>query len=696
MGTINEEYAAFREHRQLADDYAAFRAQKEREQGGVIRAPQPGDNDFRNPPYGSVIGGLGGSIIGGVVAGPGGAIGGGLGGSIVGEAVQQGVEKLIGSPGAPQSPMESATRLGREALIGTGSELGGQVLSRPFAGRRIAPGIPASVTPQAKEAMRYLEPRYTKQALLPAEATEHAGLDLLQNVAEHSIFGRGTIEGFKKRRYDEVFSKIADEIVTDLGPRLSPDQVGRMVVDSVQRNREVATLPATMIYRAIDQYVAPEFETRATGMKTSRSAAPITERRVVDVPTGKTGVMGEPITKSEVQEVKTGEKLTGLRTEKTEQERQVSGARINLSPLKSQFAGLLRVARGAGGLEDRAMGTTLLEFMERKPDAVSYPVAKAIRTEIRAYRDALKNSPETKNSPAIARANSIYDSLTKSIRAGLNEYDPVTAQMWDEANLIERGGQSQYNNKIIRKLVKSAIEEGGGKPEAIAGKVLAPNNITTINYVKNAVEPKDWDGILSVKMRQMLQSAQEQTGAAVPTGKIIGKRLESEMFGPNGIGEKSMIAAYGPQRVREYKQLVNALKISQEPQGVSTGSVAIQLLQTGYAYQAAGAVASAVGISQEEVDPAVIGAGGALLFGPSLMARMMTTKGGAQWLLDGMRIPAGTTKAAGWLGRGVSMLYPREAPVRQDTAEGRAAPIVPLTRPTALPNRLLQGSVMPQ
>lgn len=658
-----------------------FRAyQQEQAQGGSIRQGGPREN----PPIGATVGGMAGAGIGLAVTGgnPLGAIVGGIGGTFVGELGQQGYELLKDPGAAPRSVGESVARVAEEEAYQLAGEGVGRLAGGLIAGRRIAPGIPKSITPNERQAMQYMTQKGYSPGYMPAEVTEAHGLDVLHNIAEFSLFGGGAIKRFRDKRDQEVFTELAQGFIDDLGPRMSPDDVGRAVAHAANHGLELEQIPIQMEYNTIEHLAAPGYVHVPTRVQVEKETEPITKTAIDKVTVKKQekvtpAVPGlqsvergtRPYDKGFVtpgtpeerelrgmrvkvteQSIQVGEQLKRMKVMTDHSEFQISGARINFLPLKEELAEALAVAKRAGGLEDRAMGTTMLEFLAEKPDVLSYPVAKQIRTELRVLQDGLAASPGTENAPAIALAQKAYTKLTKQIEAGLAEFDPSLAERWKDVNFREAAGHAQFNNDIVRAVVRHAETAGKGKPEAIVDKVFQHNNISTIQNVKNAVDPPTWDKMLSWHWRDAYAKS---AGNA--------KVLHEAFFGANGLGEKEMITAYGPERVKQYKDFLNAMEVAQKRQPDKTGTVFISLKTPGAVMQLSGGALAGLGIIQDEVDVAQTLGGAMLVLGPPILARLMTNPTSAKWIIDGMKIPAGTKEASALAARILPLAFPRMA-----------------------------------
>jgi hypothetical protein len=323
-------------------------------------------------------------------------------------------------------------------------------------------------------------------------------------------------------------------------------------------------------------------------------------------------------------------------------------ATISIQGIKhnADFQKMLRLSQASKGLEERAMGDTLLTYIEQLPDTVSYAVAKDVRTRIRTLQSTLEKGIDTKGSPAIGKAKHLYGQLTDEIRAGLSKTDPFLAEMWDEANFTTAAAQAQFNNRVIRTMVKQSIEEGGNKPEAIANQLVQQNNMTAMRTVMNAVDDPTRQAIRSYTLDRLMQDSMHN-------GVINGIKLEERMFSRKGVGEASMRTLYTPEQIHTYKQFINALKLAQDKQSEGTGRMLIQLTQGGALMNMG---AAALGKSDQFIQESA-----GILLSPLMISRLMTTPTTANIMIRGLTLPARTELAASLAGSAINALYPRSS-----------------------------------
>jgi hypothetical protein len=185
-----------------------------------------------------------GAAIAAPVPVPGARFAGGGVGYATGREVKRAIaSKITGEPMPLKPAKEVAKEAGVDIAIGTGMELGGAAVLKTLA--------PAAkkITPATKRAMDYFK-RYGGK-FTPAQATETRVLDLLENVAESSIFGGGRMGAFKRGQV-EVTEDIAQDIATRLGTRATPEEVGLLVQKSIEGKREAFNAAASALYKSVD------------------------------------------------------------------------------------------------------------------------------------------------------------------------------------------------------------------------------------------------------------------------------------------------------------------------------------------------------------------------------------------------------------------------------------------------------------
>lgn len=205
-----------------------------RERGGLLRAAP------------EALGATAGFLLGKT---PATARAGGVLGAAGGEALGQLGQRLLGG-GGPETSTEAAARVG---LAGGTEFLGGKLFEAAGRGvRRLIPEteFAEAVTPEAKEAIEILRPR--GGILTPAQATENRATDVLQNVAEGSLFGGGAITTVKKRGKDIINDVITNFVISSRG-QLSKEELGGLVTSAIEKSASNFRAASRGLFKAVDE-----------------------------------------------------------------------------------------------------------------------------------------------------------------------------------------------------------------------------------------------------------------------------------------------------------------------------------------------------------------------------------------------------------------------------------------------------------
>lgn len=201
---------------------------------------------------------LAGGMVGGLVTAakrsPVAMAAAGLGGA-AGEAAKQLYQQATDSPNAPQTGMDAAKRIG---MSGATQALG------EGAGRLIGAGLTKMAAPFAKtfkgdiaEADDALKSAMgSKIGFTPAQKTDSHIVDVLENVAEQSFTGGGTMMNFRKLQ-QEGYSKITGSVLADFekhaGGKATPEEVGLIFQNAKAAKNAVWKRLAGMKYNKVDQ-----------------------------------------------------------------------------------------------------------------------------------------------------------------------------------------------------------------------------------------------------------------------------------------------------------------------------------------------------------------------------------------------------------------------------------------------------------
>jgi len=174
-----------------------------------------------------------GATVGGVAGAPGGipgAVGGAMLGGAAGRAGKQLYQHATGAPEAPATSFQAAKDIGLAGVEQAAYEAVGGIVAKG-AGKMLAP-FAKTLSSRGVRAMKVLKEYMPKKypSLLPAQVTEHRGLDWLHSVAEHSIGGGNVI--FKHKRFlSEAIEGMTDDIASAFGTKVGPTELGETVAE---------------------------------------------------------------------------------------------------------------------------------------------------------------------------------------------------------------------------------------------------------------------------------------------------------------------------------------------------------------------------------------------------------------------------------------------------------------------------------
>lgn len=563
------------------------------------------------PPIGAMVGGLAGNVIGAVSPVPGGSLLGGTIGSGLGQGIQGAVEQSFDAPGAPKSAQEAGQRIARETAFGLAGETVGRGLAMGARLFRAADPKPllrmfsGAVTPEAQRALEFIRLPNNAPGLTPAEATDARSLDLIQNVTEHSLIGGSFIRGFKDQR-EQFFTKMADEMLEAVGPQLDSFEAGKLFVASVKANEKLFKHPANVLYNTIRNEIAPK---RVTKVRTARQ------------PVGKGG------TKALIPRTETFETLEG-------------GLRSEFDPVR----GLLGPANINTEIRQRLPKevTASLEALPKKPYTTDLML---MRTDLRAKREALEAGLTTRKDPSIGALKQVEKTLDNVINNTLRRKEPGLLASKIEADRIWSEGSKTFQNKFIKKLNRMADIDAGGNIEGIVKSTFTTP--TQMHLVKRALRPDQWDKIARRGMEDLIIKNS-------PDGVLNGKTLERAFMERGALGPRGLQTAVGKENTKNWQELANALKKSQEKQAAGEGRMLIQLTQ------ASAAVQLLVDLP-DAISEGLNGPSAAILIGPAALAFAMTRPKIARLLIRGVETtPKNRRELAGLVGRLSQALIPRE------------------------------------
>lgn len=594
MADKRQEYEAFKKRQ----EYNAYKGRMVSGQVGTGLQPLP-SNTFAPPseksvsekpstflrdlPYGSIVGGTIGASMGGI---PGSIVGAG-GGEAAEQLVKRGSNVALGTElDVPKTSMEAAQKIGTEgalAGLGEGVMRGGVTVVN-----KALKTFSGSVTPAAKEAIDFL-----KEYIPVKERSVLNPLRYLAGKGKQETMALLPAEATQNRVLD-ILHNISEASIIG-GSRLQDFKLNRV-----------------KLFEDISDDIVKSFGELAEPDK-----------------------VGELFMETVNKNIQPSRLLANSLYNSAEELGR--GAEISMVGLKEFARPLAKISENIGGIGGTASGDNLIQAILNMPDNVEYPVAKELRSRLLSVVDEF--SIANKKAPAIGKAKKLTSLIDEATEKGLSQYNPKALETWREANKVYREGSEVFDNKFIRRLVKSADPDFGGQPETIAKAIFKPGAVSNIKRAKEALgglDSSSWRNMQSYYTQSLFSKSTNKSGI------LLGTDLEANLIGKAGMGEKALNEIYTPAQLAKVKQFANALKVSQTRQSEGTGRMFIQLTQAGAIVQ----LATGWGDDQH-LKPASV----AVVLGPYVLSRVFTNPALASALIKGVQGGVKTKVAAGTLGR---------------------------------------------
>jgi hypothetical protein len=590
--------------------------QAENRRNEELSMPTPVSETAQASPDEASIIDIMGTLLSGTRTVPSAVIGGGT------EAVKQLYQHATGSPDAPQTTTEAATRIGERAVeYGVGTKVG----------KKIGEGIGAAtrkifqkpMTQEATQAQKFavegmplggeqLAP-VNPLPMTPSQMTENTVYGVLENIGKGSVFGGGPLQKFDIANED-LTKRTIEKFTDQLGQTLDKEHLGQMFVMINRGDLRIAQAPAKALYHAIGEAVKQK---------------PV--ERIRMVPSEFVNAAGQPIMKPE--------KYMDLD----------GGAWVDLRGIKAWAKPIANRAEATADMGSDITGGALAKRILAMDDFMPYEAAKDLREVSRALSSQFMI--DNKKAPAIGVARHIEGQLTKEIDNGLGRFDPTIRDQWREANKIYAQASSKYDNTFIRHLIKVATEKEGGLPEQVYGMIVKPQGSTLLRRAKVAInaETSDdgkqlWQSFGAKVLHNSLDTARDKT-----THRIDFQKLNNLLFSKGesgetaGLGMKSIRELYDNEQIDWLKKAINVGIQQQKGNPTDVGKMLIQMKTGGAIANLANtglvALGTGAGYYYGGGEGAIAGASTVLL-GPEMLAHVMTNPKTAQWFVRGMQVPA--------------------------------------------------------
>lgn len=561
-----------------------------------------------------------------------------FGGGAAGEAGQQGVEAQLDIPGGPTSTQDRLRMMGTEGALQAAGEGIGLAAGRGVG--QVAEGMRRPVDPEAaralvfaKSGMALTQPGTGQaQRMLPSQFADVGEMpmtvgrltgsptyDVLENLAAGSLLGSPVMSQFTK--HGEAAVDATARIFADtMGKALEPDDLGRLIVGTIERHRDTARGPASVIYKAIEKLTEPIPKQR-------------TITKQVQVGGGITDAHGKPIMRIATETV-------------TEM---VNPAPIRMKAVRDFAEPLRKVAKEINNIGSGTAGDELVNLLATLKDEVSYGAAKSLRTRLRSEREAIEYV--NKRAPAIGvltKAEKLVDQATEQ---GLERFNPEVVKAWRKANYIWARTSETYNNDLMVSLAKAADKYHGGMPEKVVADLLRAD-VSDLERARTALRPHT-EAFRSLK-RAFIEHLYNKAGLNVEA-TLRGKEFEQLLIKPENA--RRLRVLFEPNEVAWLREFSNLAQQQQKIPSTKLGSFLIQMKQGNLMMQLVGGGLTA---GAGHVSGAVVG----FVITPGVLAHLAATQRGRDILVRGMKMQASDPQAAQVTGQFVAALIGAGVPTQ--------------------------------
>jgi len=420
-------------------------------------------------------GGMAGGALGATAGHP--IIGAGLGGATAESLVQLG-EHAWAPEAAPQTSWDAAKKIGWAG--------GREMLEEGIARAVIKVGAPFAkkISPKTKKVIDYLK-KY-KGRLTPAQATEDRALDMLENVAESSIFGGTRIFEFK-RGQTELLDNIATDIAERFGSHATKEQAGEVVQAIIKNKTDAFRKIGAGLYKNVDN----------------------TTKGIL--------VNTKP-----------------LKREATRMLKQMTPS------LTQQGKVALRTTKGKVLMPSLANRNTvrMLRDFQNLPDAVPFSYLNQWRSDLLQVGYAPSDLIPGKTAGTAKHLASQIDGLFKQAEGGLTGEALGSLQA---ANSYWKLGKERFNSALIKRISKK-------NPEYVLSAFVKRGNVTDIQDIRKLIGPKAWSDVKGAYIQELLFKQAKDTSGALSGKKLqniltkMSPETMSEIFGKTSARELQLFA----------------------------------------------------------------------------------------------------------------------------------------------------------
>lgn len=292
---------------------------------------------------------------------------------------------------------------------------------------------------------------------------------------------------------------------------------------------------------------------------------------------------------------------------------------VILRPVKQEAERMVTDAAKRKGIGSTDAGDALLKKIAELDDVSTFSDAQAIRHGLMAELNKMSATSDV----AKGMAKKFISLVDGAMDDSAKRLSPDAQKAWREANQFYRSYKELFSNDFMRSLDKIAANN----PQKVVQSVFKKGAAPQIRQVRSLVSPKTFNELKAGYVREILDATVGADGYV--TGKTFLKKLQD-------MGEPALKEIFTPDELASLRTFGKVGKTLQKP-SEGGGGMLIQLWQGGSLAMIAGG-----GYFDK---PGVALGGGAILFGPWVLSKMMTNPTTARYLIRGMKTPNGTKEA---------------------------------------------------
>ncbi len=308
-------------------------------------------------------------------------------------------------------------------------------------------------------------------------------------------------------------------------------------------------------------------------------------------------------------------------------------ATVNIRPAKQLAKEILAKADKAGRIGQTPASLNLLDtVINEVDDVVSFETAQDVRSGL---LDILRKG-ESKLAPdpkAVGIVRRLTPQIDRAMEVAARNTSPEAEQLWRKANTFWKQGKSTFQNKMIKKLMRTLPDN----PEVVSKSIFRPNATKSILRVRRAAGEKTFQEIKGAWIEQLVrESAIIDPSAVAGVGEAAGNKILRKF---NGLGQTALDAAFTKKEQESVRDAARILGIIQAKTGGHSG--ALRFVQ-GSAL--AGVIASPF-VPNETASRSIGITSGVILLGPAVLGKLMVKPTFAKLLSEGLKTPAGTQQS---------------------------------------------------